>query len=596
MEIKKKPNEIFEEYKKGTEYKNAIGNRGIHEQSKMNERFFVGDQWHGVNAGNSRPLVRRNIIKRIGEYKISAVCASPVAVNYSADGVPNTKDMQDAEKELTTQLNAGTIPTGAVTDEEINVIMETLTAYNKVTAERIKFGELATELTKSAYISGTAFFYTYWDDSVETGLFADEGKTTAINGDINCEILNVVNVILGDPNCKEMQKQPYIIISQRKPLADVKREAEANKSKNANEIKADEDASTYNAGDWGESEPEDNNRVTVLTKLWKEYDKNTGKARIKGIKVTEKAVIRDEWDLNLRLYPIAKFTWLPRFSSGYGDSEITYLIPNQIAINRALSAAVWSAMITGMPKTIVNRDLVQEMVTNDPGQIINIAAGSDYDVRTAIAYVQPPQFASQLQNVVSDIANSTLSDMGANDAALGNLRPDNASAIIAMREAALQPMQLYQNSFYTCVEEIARIWADFWLNMYGKRPLRVEDKDGTRYVPFDAERYKNIVVNARVDVGASTLWGESVVISTLSNLLNAGIITPAQFLERVPKGLIPDVTGLIDEMKTQQTSTQNEEEETLAQFAQQYPEQYQAYLQMPESEKAKIREQLGGLQ
>ncbi|MBE7092718.1 MAG: hypothetical protein E7365_06030 [Clostridiales bacterium] len=595
MEIKKKPNEIFDEYKKGDEYKASIGNRGIADQAKMNERFYVGDQWHGVQAGNSRPLVRRNIIKRIGEYKISAVCAAPVAVNYSAEGIPNTKEMQDAEKDLQNQLMQGEIMQGAVTDEEINVIMETLTAYNKATAERVKFGELANELTKCAYISGTAFLYTYWDESVETGLFADDAKTTAITGDINCEILNVVNVILGDPNCKEIQKQPYIIVSQRKPLSEVKREAEANK-KSIKDITADTESATYNAGDWGENEPEDNNRVTVLTKFWKEYDKKTGKHRIKAIKVTEKAVIRDEWDLKLRLYPFAKFTWLPRFSSGYGDSEITYLIPNQIAINRALSAAVWSAMLTGMPKMVVNSDLIHEPVTNDPGQIIKLASSGEYDVQKAISYINPPQFAGQLQNIVADIANNTLSDMGANDAALGNIRPDNASAIIAMREAALQPMQIYQNTYYSCVEEIARIWADFWLNMYGNRPLRVEDKDGTRYVPFDAERYKNIVVNARVDVGASTLWGESVVISTLSNLLNAGIITPAQFLERVPKGLIPDVTGLIDEMKAQQTATQNEEEETLAQFAQQYPDQYQAYLQMPESEKAKIREQLGVIQ
>lgn len=594
METKKKPNEIFDEYKKGNDYKASIGDRGIADQAKMNERFYIGDQWHGVQAGNTRPLVRRNIIKRIGEYKISAVCAAPVSVNYSADGIPNTKEMQDKEKEFKGQLMTGEMPIAEVSNEEVNVIMEMLTAYNKATAERVKFGELANELTKSAYISGTAFLYTYWDETVETGLFADDDKTTAITGDINCEILNVVNVVLGDPNCKEIQKQPYIIVSQRKPLSEVKREAEANK-KSTNDITADTESATYNAGDWGESEPEDNNRVTVLTKFWKEYDKETGKYRIKAIKVTEKTVIRDEWDLKIRLYPFAKYTWLPRFSSGYGDSEITYLIPNQIAINRSLSAAIWSSMITGMPKMVINSDLIDGMVTNDPGQIIKLAAGGDYDVQKAISYINPPQFAGQLQNIVADIANNTLSDMGANDAALGNIRPDNASAIIAMREAALQPMQMYQNTYYSCVEDIARIWADFWLNMYDKRPLKVENAEGTQYVPFDAERYKNLVVNARVDVGASTLWGESVVISTLSNLMQAGIVTPVQFLKRIPKGIIPDVTGLIDEMESQATQNAQTKEEIIAKFAQQYPEEYAQYEQMSESEKAQVLEQIGGL-
>mgnify|MGYP006874840844 FL=1 len=79
-------------------------------------------------------------------------------------------------------------------------------------------------MVRGAYISGTSFFYTYWDERVETGLFADEGKTSKIMGDINCQVLNVENVVLGDPNLDDIQDQPYIIISQRKPLYKVKEE------------------------------------------------------------------------------------------------------------------------------------------------------------------------------------------------------------------------------------------------------------------------------------------------------------------------------------------------------------------------------------
>ena len=588
--IKKTPKEIFEEYKQGNDYKASLGNRGINEQGKMNERFYVGDQWHGVQAGNTRPLVRRNIIKRIGEYKISALCASPVTVNYSADGIPNTLDMQEEQEAIKKDMLQGTIPTQEVTDAEINVIMQTLTDYERVTAERLKLNDLLTTMTREAYISGTSFLYTYWDNEVETGLFADKAKTEAIRGDIKCDVLNVANVILGDPNNEDMQSQPYVILSQRKPKADVEREIEKYGKKG--EVSADSESATYNAGDWGAQEPTENNRVTVLTKIWKEYEK--GICRVKAIRVTEKTIVREEWDLGIRLYPLSKFVWIHRLSSGYGDSEITYLIPNQIAINRALSAAIWSAMITGMPKIVVNTDIVDGAVNNDPGQIINIAAGNEYDVQKAIAYLQPPQFASQMQNIVADIASNTLNDSGANDAALGNIRPDNASAIIAMREAALQPMQVYQNRFYSCIEDIARIWADFWLNMYGERPLRIEDKNGVQYIPFNAERYRNLVVNARVDVGASTLYGEAVVVSSLGNLLQTGIITPLQYLERIPKGTIPDITGLINEFKQNEQAKAMEHEQMIAQFAQQYPEEYAQYEQLPENEKKAMLEQMGG--
>ena len=47
---------IWTEYEVGQQYKNGIGEKGIHDQSRINERFFVGDQWHGVNAGNEKPL------------------------------------------------------------------------------------------------------------------------------------------------------------------------------------------------------------------------------------------------------------------------------------------------------------------------------------------------------------------------------------------------------------------------------------------------------------------------------------------------------------------------------------------------------------
>lgn len=558
--IKLTPKEIFQEYLDGSDYKNSIGDRGIYEQSKMNERFYVGDQWHGVQAGNSRPLVRRNVIKRIGEYKIATVCANPVTVNYSAEGVPDAKS-----------VTFDKIPEGEVTNEEISYVMNILNNYHLTSAERVRLNEKLQDLVRDAFITGTGLLYTYWDENVETGLFADTMKTMPIKGDINCKPLSVVNVVFGDPNNSDIQSQPYIIISQRLPLSEVTRQAE----KNSNLIKSD--TSISNAGDRGEKEPEDSTRVTVLTKFYKSYENGT--VTVKAIRVIEDGVIKDEWDMRIRLYPLASFTWLPRASSAYGDSEVTYLIPNQIAINRSLSAAVWSSMITGMPKTVVNRDLVTEQITNDPGQIININGGTEYDVQKAMAYVYPPQFAPQLQGVVQDIAESTMSDAGANDAALGDLRPDNAAAIIAVREATLVPMQVYQNRYYSFCEDVARIWAEFWLSMYGERPMKYRDKSGTKYMPFNSERYRELVVNAKVDVGASTLWGEAVVVTSLGNLLEKGIITPIQYLKRIPKGIIPDVTGLIEEL--QETSL-------LSDFKDVYPDEYEKFNTLSSEDKTEI--------
>ena len=74
------PKLIYKEYLSGVDFKAALGTKGLYEQSKINERFYVGDQWYGANCGNDRPLVRYNVIKRIGDYKISQIISSPVSL------------------------------------------------------------------------------------------------------------------------------------------------------------------------------------------------------------------------------------------------------------------------------------------------------------------------------------------------------------------------------------------------------------------------------------------------------------------------------------------------------------------------------------
>lgn len=592
--IQTEPKKVFNEYRQGNTFKSGIGDKGIFEQSKINERFFVGNQWYGAKCGNSRPLVRHNIIKRIGEYKISTVTAAPIAVNYTADGVPDYQSDLQVKQEMVNGLADGSLKyDGQADDIEISFIMSVLSDYFGITAERVKFDAKKEQMVRNAYISGTGIAYTYWNSDINTGLYADDAKTSAIKGDIEFEILDIENVVFGDPNNDDVQSQPYIIISQRKNIEDVKREAKANgiSKEEIENIKPDGVYDFENAGERGENEPTDSKRVTVLTKFYKEWDESGTNFTVMCVRMTEKSVIRKPWNIGISLYPIAKFNWERRRSCAYGDSEITYLIPNQIAINRTYSANIWAAMTAGMPITLVNGDIVTGPVTNDPGQIIKVFGGAE-EIAGAIRHVQPPAFGTQLQNAISALANDTLLDSGANDAALGNVRPDNASAIIQMREAALQPMQIHQNRFYDTIEDIARIWAEFWLKLYGNRKLRMESNQGVTYVPFEAARYKDVLVSARIDVGASTLWSTAVVVSTLDSLLERQLITFAQYLDRLPGGLIPNVTGLkqdvLEKQQLQEEQNATSDEAILSQWAQQNPEAYKQYQQLSPEEQQQM--------
>lgn len=593
--IKTEPKQIWAEFGSGQNYKNGIGAKGIQEQSKINERFFRGDQWHGVNMGNEKPLTRRNILRRIGEYKMAVIGSAPIAVNYSAEGIPDTVDLEEKKNAIKTDMLQGVAPTGTVSSPEVSVVMNALSDYYRVTAERLKFTDKLDNMLKNAYISGTGLLYTYWDDSVLTGLYADEAQKSPIKGDIACEVLDVENVVFGDPNEESIEAQPYILIARRMDIAAVRRMAKKH-HQNTDDINPNSQDSYYkNAGEDENGEPKDSRRVTVVTKLWKKYDKE-GNYTVCAKTVAEKAVVRPEWDLKIRKYPIAKFVWDRRRNCAYGDSEITNQIPNQIALNQLHFFSVWAMQNAGMPKMIVNGDVVTDPISNDPGEIIKVY-GSAEDISTAVNYVSPPAFAGNFMGFTDSFAQNILSDSGANDAALGDLRPDNATAIVQAREAAIAPMQMYRNRFYSTIEDVARIWADFWITMYGKRSLKINTENGTEYILFDAPRYNRLVITAKIDVGASTIWSEAVSITNLGNLLQSQLITFEEYLNRIPAGIIPDVQGLINARKqpADMGGGDTTDDEVLEYLKQTNPQAYERLMRLsPEEQQQALSMMRGG--
>ena len=103
-----------------------------------------------------------------------------------------------------------------------------------------------------------------------------------------------------------------------------------------------------------------------------------------------------------------------------------------------------------------------------------------------------------------------------------------------------------------------------------------------------------MLVTAKIDVGSSTLYSEAQTIGTLDNLFDRQVINVMQYLERLPKGTVPDVTGLIKEMQkaNEQAEAMQQQQaliegeaiaglspEERAMFEQLPPEEQQAMLQ-----------------
>lgn len=526
--------QIFKEYNDALIFKESLGTRGMYEQNRINERFFIGDQWHGAKCGNERPLVRHNIIKRIGDYKMSHILSSPINVAFSADGITNTNSMRKGISAQKSEFALGKKEAfeGETLNDEINVVMSTLGDYHKVTSERTGFERLCERALRNAYITGSAVIYTYWNSEITTGVYGGKEKNIPIKGDIECELLDIENVFFGDSSKENIEGQPYIILRSEMNAHDVMREAlKFGCTKETENLINDK---------LGEG------KITVLTRLYKEYN-SSGNYTIKCIKAIEGAIIRPEFDTGLHRYPLALFTWERSKGNIYGHSEITYLIPNQIAINRMITANVWAKMTAGMPIMVVNGDTVTDKITNEPGQIIKVY-GTNEDVAGAIKYITPASVSESFDISINTLIENTLTQSGANEVALGDSKADNAAALATMRNAAIMPIGLVKNRFYGFIEEISRIWVDFWLTYYGNRKICVRDENGVWYMPFNAERYRDLIINARVYTTSGTVYGDSEILSALNLLYDKGIITKEQFVKRIPDGIISDTDGLLTEI------------------------------------------------
>lgn len=527
------PEKIYTEYKQGVAFKSSIGRRGLFEQNKINERFYVGDQWHGAAVGGERPLVRHNVVRRIGDYKIAQLSAEPIDISFSAEGVSQNQAVRRAVADERKRMaeKGGSIFAPITSSNETALTVSALNSYHKTTAHRVGLDGILAQALRDAYITGTGIVYTYYDPDIKTGLFADETGGTPIFGDIVCQRLRVEEVCFGDPSVTEVQEQPYIIISARRRASELAAEAERFGAPltHIERLKAK-----------GEE------KITVFTKLYKAVEGD--KRVVYAVRATEDAIVRPDFSTRISSYPISVFSWEQREGCIYGDSEITYIIPNQIAINRMITAGVWSAMSSGMPLMVVNGDLVGGEISNEPGQVIKVYGNAE-EISSAVSYVNPPDHSAGYNEAVNNLITNTLTQCGANEAFLGDLDADNYSAIVELRQAAATYLEPIKKRYYRFVEDISLIWADMFFALYGKRCLKITDEHGVWYFPFDAERYSSLVLSVTVSATESITRSQREGIAALGKLLEQGAITPAQYVKRLPEWMLPDSKGLLEELE-----------------------------------------------
>jgi hypothetical protein len=356
-----------------------------------------------------------------------------------------------------------------------------------------------------------------------------------VPGRVTAELLENINAYFGNRYSRDVQSQPYIILHKRMFLGDVKDEAKKNG------VSEDDIASIHGDSDDHQMEADSpSDLVTVLIKMWKEN------GTVHCMKTVQDVVLQQDTDTGYKLYPVAWSSWEIVKSSYHGQAMLTGLIPNQIALNKSWAGVIWQIQKTGFSQPVVDRARIPEW-DGSPGQVIE-ARGPVANVRDAVMYLEAAPVPVAVINAMDSLMSTTRDCMGASDATMGDVNPDNASAIIALQQADEQPLELAKQNYHDFVEDMCRIIADIIRARYGKRQVLMNQptQDGKMdRVPteFDFSTLDELQMTMRVDVGASSLYSEQLQVQTLSNLLTSGILDdPAKlavFLEAMPEKYIP---------------------------------------------------------
>jgi len=509
----------FALYEKGREYNRSIG---LYENINRNERFYRGDQWNGVES-KDLPTPVFNLFRRIINYFISTIMAQKISLDYSAEGMEYF--FGDGQK------------------EKLDRACRVLSEYLNYRWERDGIRQILSDGLLDAAVTGDMVLYVWWDQ--------EKRNMQGYHGDFVTSLIDSANVFFGDVNTCDVEAQPYVIISGREQVERLREEAALNGISRDEIAKILPDSDSFEqAGDFGSREL-DGTKCTSIIKLYKKngtvrYSKSCAGARI-----------CPERDTGLKRYPIVLMNWERVKNSYHGQAAATGLIDNQIYINKAFAMVMKHMMDLSFSKVMYNSMIIDQW-TNEIGEAIAVNGPVD----TAALRIEPGSMQSGFLEVIRMTVSMTKDLMGATDAALGNVKPENTSAIIALQQSSAIPLENQKMALFKAAEQLGMIWLDFILNYYDSSRLVVySDQSGTNCKSLDLDNMKNALFTCKVRAGASAYWSEVTSVNTLDKLLSAGHISFEEYLERIPDGFIPEKAKLIERSRIKRVEEEKGEED-----------------------------------
>lgn len=503
-------------YEKSLKY---LEGQQLYTNTDIFNKFYIGDQWNGLKLSNSVSPVCLNIIQQIVKQKVSTVTENLFAINYS----PENGDKQ----------------------EFIENAQDVCKSLNRYASKIWDFDNLDYKVklwSKNAAIVGQSICYVDYKDKRPI-----------------CEDIKNVDIMFGDENSSEVQTQPYIIVRQRKTILEVRKYAKGKVSdEELDYIIGDNDTDTIT----GEKE-ELEDKIWLLTKFWK--DEKGIVHYTKGVKYLD---IEKDVPMNIKLYPFAVFNWEERVGSARGVGEVEYLKPNQIEINKTIMRRLITVKNTAYPQKVVNEDAISNINdVNKVGAMIRFKDVGNLRASDVFMMTNPAQMSTDAEKVQAELINLSKDLSNVSEATTGNLDPSSASgrAILAVQQAQNQPLTDQVVALKKFLEDIARIWFEYWkknskdITVFytEKDPITGEDIISEEKV--DRTVMNNLEAFVKVDITPRGAYDRYAQELSLENLMTGGFIDFEEYVECLDADSVMPKTKLekiINERKEKQAQIQ----------------------------------------
>lgn len=489
---------VWQEYERGKDYNYQ---QQLYEKSRKNYDFYLGKQWGNTKLEGMQPITL-NIIKSIVKYKVGVVKTNSYQIYFSSD----TYENEEQRKKL-------------------QDICDMLNRYANRLWEKNKVNKLVRNCVDDACIDNEGIIYFYADPDPDSN-------------NILCEQIDRTNIYYGNENDDDIQNQPYIIISFRRTVEEVKEEAKENGiSEDEIELITEDQEIEEQSG----SELRTTEIVPMCLVLLKLYKKD---GKIWAKKCTKLATVMDDTCLEISLYPVAHILWERVKGSARGQGEVEYLIPNQIEINKTATRRALVVKMVAFPKLVANVKYIKNpKALNKVGTTIELNELNADDVNKVVNYLKPTGISSDAYNLQKELEEDTQSLAGAGDTVTGNVDPTQASgkAILAVQQASQQPINQQVEYYKDFIEDIARIWFEMLkVNSVKGITLTTEKKDYTNNTTIE-EMYKisqdeleKYDFDIKIDITPKSPFDKYAMEISFENLLGAGHITFEEFVNALP--------------------------------------------------------------